>query len=208
MALRNVPQYSPLTTREKAKIGVGKPISGVEICIVDEEQEEAQEIGQRGLILVRGPNIFSGYLDRDSTQSFAQFENRKWYITGDLGFLNKDNYLTISGRLKRFVKIGGEMISLPAMEEVLQNHFPTLDGIPNLGLTYLETAGKRPSICLFTNLSLSVEVVNETLKKSGFSSLAKVNIVEKIKEIPVLGTGKIDYRSLTTLLKENTIKNN
>ena len=180
--------------------GVGKPIKGVELCIVDIDKNRTLGEEEQGIILVRGPNVFDGYLDRDSKDAFVEHAGKKWYITGDLGFLTIDNQLVISGRLKRFVKIAGEMISLPAMETALQEVYPGEDGEVAIALSYLEKEGERPEIFLFSTFDLARKEINETLSKAGFGNLARINHVIKIDAIPVLGTGKIDYLQLKNLL--------
>ena len=75
---------------------------------------------------------------------------KQYYVTGDLGHIDTQGNLHISGRLKRFVKIGGEMVSLPAMEEDIQSKYPNTDGEVYLAINYLETEGERPLIGLFT----------------------------------------------------------
>ena len=201
-----ITECSPVLTINRPKekhIGVGRPMDEIEVCIVNPEKKTLLKEGEQGLILVRGPNIFSGYLDRDSRDAFVDCGGKKWYVTGDLGFISSEHYLTISGRLKRFVKIGGEMISLPAMEIALQEVYESEDGEPTLALSYLEREGERPHICLFTTYCSTVEEINKTLKKVGFGNLARINQVFKIKEIPVLGTGKTDHRKLKELLRQN-----
>ena len=75
------------------------------------------------MLLVRGPSIFGGYLNYDGESPFVECDGKRWYRTGDLVRQDADGVLTFEGRLKRFVKLGGEMISLPAIEAVLLPHF-------------------------------------------------------------------------------------
>ena len=205
-----ITECSPVLTLNRPhekQVGVGRPIDGVKVRVVDPETKTILEEGKQGLILVRGPNVFGGYLDRDSRDAFVEYDGETWYVTGDLGFISPDHYLTISGRLKRFVKIGGEMISLPAMETALQDVYQPENGEPTLALSYLEKEGERPHICLFTTSSFTVEEINGTLKKLGFGNLARINQVIELEEIPVLGTGKTDHRQLKDLLKARSKTN-
>ena len=75
-------------------------------------------------------SIFGGYLNYDGRSPFVSFEGKSWYHTGDLVSEDADGVLTFAGRLKRFIKLGGEMISLPAIESVLQRHFGDSDDGP------------------------------------------------------------------------------
>ena len=113
-----ITECAPVITINRADespAGVGKPLPGVEIKIVDLDSHEELKTGERGLILVKGPNVFGQYMGVDK-DPFLELENERWYDTGDLGYLNEEGFLFLAGRLKRFVKIAGEMISLPAIE--------------------------------------------------------------------------------------------
>ena len=99
--------------------GVGKALPGIELCVVHPETEKLLPIGERGLILAKGPNVFNGYLNPGLSSPFATINGERWYKTGDLGYLDDKGFLTLSGRMKRFVKIGGEMVSLASLEEAL-----------------------------------------------------------------------------------------
>lgn len=164
---------------------------------------------EQGMLLVRGDNVFSGYLG-DAPSPFVQFEGETWYATGDLATMSDRGRITFKGRLKRFVKIGGEMISLPQMEEVLleglekergagQRELPD-DGKPYLAVEARETPG-GVEILLFTSLDLTAPEANSRLKAAGLSALYAVRRVVRLEAIPLLGTGKTDYRALKRLVE-------
>lgn len=185
----------------KHSMGVGLPIPGVELLIVHPETHLPLPIGEKGLILARGPNVFKGYLDPNITPPFLEVNGKKWYQTGDLGYLNEEGYLTLSGRLKRFIKIGGEMVSLAAVEEALtqsakQKGWKVDPERPYLAVCAREDEGKKSEMHLFITVPLTVEEANQILKESGMSNLIRLRSVKQIPFIPLLGTGKIDYRSL------------
>ena len=115
--------------------------------------------------------------------------------------MDENNNLIISGRLKRFVKIGGEMVSLAAIEDALrqalQSRAKDLDGDgPPLAICAREEAGEKTRLFLFTVFDSSIEEANRTLREAGFSNLLKVSQVRRVSEIPVMGTGKTNYRAL------------
>ena len=204
-----ITECSPVLTINRPgenHVGVGKPIDGVDVCIVDVETKDVLQRGEQGLILVAGPNVFSGYLDRDAADAFIEVRGKRWYVTGDLGFITPEGQLVLSGRLKRFVKIGGEMISLPAMEATLQMAYKIDGSEPSIALSYREEEGKRPEIYGFTPMELTTASINKTLSEAGFGNLSRVKHVIRINEMPVLGSGKIDYRRLRSFLTENSIK--
>ena len=183
-------------------IGVGPAINNVELHIVHPETREKVDVGQQGMIVATGPNVFAGYLGRDSSDAFMEIDNKSFYITGDLGILDESGALILTGRLKRFVKIGGEMISLPAMEAIIQTELTAHDENATAALTYIEEAGQRPVICLFTSTNADVDTINGYLRVAGMSNLTRIRMVVQIDEMPLLGTGKTNYRELTERLKE------
>ncbi len=106
----------------------GKTHGGLlDYAIVNQDMNQRVETGQEGMLLVRGPSVFEGYLNYQGDSPFVLFEGKSWYSTGDLVRENERDVLTFSGRKKRFIKLGGEMISLPAIESVLESIFVTAD---------------------------------------------------------------------------------
>lgn len=183
--------------------GVGKALPGIELCVVHPETGELLPTDQTGLILARGPNIFSGYLNPGLSSPFMTLNGKQWYKTGDLGNLDKNGFLTISGRLKRFIKMGAEMISLASIEDALlqmavRKGWPTSMEGPSLAICAKELPGEKPKIFLFSKFDVSLDEVNKSLRESGFSNLVKISSVKCLPEIPIMGTGKINYRVLET----------
>jgi long-chain-fatty-acid--[acyl-carrier-protein] ligase len=179
---------------------IGKPLPSVEMVLVDVESGRRVEPGRPGMLLVRGPSIFGGYLKYEGASPFVEFEGKSWYRTGDLVLQRMDGMLVFSGRLKRFVKLGGEMISLPAIEEALAKVYakPT-DDEPVIAVE-ATSAELNPELVLFTLRDLDREEVNNRIKEAGLSSLHNIRLIRKIDKIPVLGTGKIDCQALKRML--------
>jgi long-chain-fatty-acid--[acyl-carrier-protein] ligase len=186
-------------TGDQAK-GVGKPLPGIELCIVTIDTHQPLPQGKQGLILAKGPNIFSGYLNKGLSSPFVVVNGQQWYSTGDLGYLDPDGFLIISGRLKRFIKMGGEMISLAAIEDALQKTLGHKVGSqeegPILAVCAKEEAGEKSKIFVFTRFATSIDEANRSIKEAGFSNLVKIYKVQQLAEIPILGTGKVNYRAL------------
>jgi long-chain-fatty-acid--[acyl-carrier-protein] ligase len=166
---------------------------------VDIETHKPLKQGERGLIFAHGASVFSGYLNSDNNP-FIEVNGKQWYNTADLGYFTKEGSLILAGRLKRFVKIGGEMISLPAMEDALSQKWPPNEEGPTLAIHANEIEGKRPVFHLFCSVKIETEEANSALKESGFSNLARINEIKQLDEIPKLGTGKTDYQSLKKLI--------
>jgi acyl-CoA synthetase (AMP-forming)/AMP-acid ligase II/1-acyl-sn-glycerol-3-phosphate acyltransferase/acyl carrier protein len=179
---------------------IGRVLPGMEYAIVDPDRMERVEAGRQGLLLVRGTNVFAGYLGADAASPFVTLDGKSWYNTGDLVREGANSILTFCGRLKRFVKLGGEMISLPAIETVLQQHFPAnTDGSSALAIEATPDES-HPEIVLFTTFAIEREEVNRCIRQAGLSALHNIRRLVRIDSIPVLGTGKINYRQLKTAL--------
>ncbi|MCH1430304.1 MAG: AMP-binding protein [Chlamydiales bacterium] len=194
------------------KKGVGRPISGVEILVVHPETLTPLERGKEGLILTRGPNVFKGYLDDSIKSPFINVMGKSWYKTGDLGSLDEDGNIYISGRLKRFVKVGGEMISLTSLETAVyeaadKNGWELAEEGPSLAVLATEEADQKPLFYLFSRFDITLELANQALRDGGVSNLAKFAEVIKLDEIPVMGTGKVHYRHLEKHLQDKTSSN-
>ncbi|HJV37506.1 MAG TPA: AMP-binding protein, partial [Geothrix sp.] len=180
---------------------IGKPLVSVEWAIVDLEAGRRVEPGQAGMLLVRGPSIFSGYLNPDVESPFESFEGRDWYRTGDL-VRQERGVLVFAGRLKRFVKLGGEMVSLPAIEEALAKRFQGEDEIEPLLAVEATPEDLNPDLILFSVAGIGRDDANAAIRAAGLSSLHNIRVVRQIDQIPTLGTGKTDYRALKALLEE------
>jgi len=113
-----------------------------------------------------------------------------------------DGYLYFRGRLKRFLKAGGEMISLPALEEPFQKRFPPDDSGPRVAVEGIETPDGR-HIVLFTTFDLALREAAAILLEGGFRGVMRLDEVRRIDAIPVLGTGKTDYTTLRGLVTES-----
>ncbi len=184
---------------DEARVGVGRPLSGVSLAIVQPETHESVPDGEQGLILIRGDTIFNGYLD-PTLDPFIEHNRSRWYNSGDLGRIENGN-LVITGRLKRFIKIGGEMVSMGAIEEALQRKLPPADGAPTVAVLPQGTEGDgRPRLIAFATGALSIEAANACLEEGGFPHIVHISEVRTLKELPVLGTGKTDYQGLKALL--------
>lgn len=183
---------------------IGKPLPSVIALVMDRDTRRPSKAGETGMLLLRGPSIFAGYLNYAGPSPFETFDGETWYRTGDLVKADEHQRLTFVGRLKRFVKIGGEMVSLPAIEEVLLHAYSQPDDNGPC-LAVLPTPDeKHPELVLFSNRKLDRAQVNKTIQEAGLSGLHNIRIVRDIPQIPLLGTGKADYRALAQLLTAET----
>ena len=183
---------------------IGEPFPSVEHAIVDPESGEPARPGERGMLLVRGPSVFGGYLRHDGPSPFQSYAGRQWYRTGDLVSEDAEGVLTFCGRLKRFVKIAGEMIALPAVEAALEAGLQP-SGSPDSPCLAVEATAdlEHPELVLFTTLAVDREGANRLLREAGLSPLHHVRRVVHVDALPLLGTGKTDHLALETLLAED-----
>lgn len=174
---------------------IGRLLDHVEGAVVDVGLTRRVGPNETGMLLVRGPSIFPGYLHHTGESPFVEFEGKQWYRTGDLVRGTAEGTLYFEGRLKRFVKLGGEMISLPAIESVLLQHVGEADAGPTLAVEAIGNPDS-PDIVLFTTRGLDRSDANAVIRTAGLSALHHIRQVITVDAIPVLGTGKTDYRAL------------
>ena len=181
---------------------IGTPLPSITWAIINEETQQRCAPDQPGMLLVRGPSIFKGYLGDEAHSPFVQWDGESWYRTGDLVRVDASGVLTFTGRLKRFIKVGGEMLSLPAIEEVLERKFPAPpDRSPALAVV-ATAENDTPELVLATTLPLDRSEVNAAIREAGLSGLHHIRAIVHLDQLPVLGTGKVDYRLLAELVRE------
>ena len=171
---------------------VGRLIPGMEMAILPVEG-----IAVGGRLCVKGPNIMLGYIqDTDPgiiVPPSVERLGKGWYDTGDIVEIDSEGYIKILGRAKRFAKIAGEMVSLSKVEEVAS----IID--PNVlhAAVHVQDKKRGEQIILFTeSILISREKFLDVIKSSGLTELFLPKVFEVLKEIPILSTGKINYRKL------------
>lgn len=181
---------------------IGKVLPSVKYMLLDTQTDQPIKGQGTGLLLVSGPSIFAGYLNFDGPSPFTVIDGRSWYNTGDLVTIDADGILTFRGRLKRFVKLAGEMISLPAIESVLERRY-TADSDKGPILAVEAAADvQKPELVLFTTIDIDRGAANSYIRQAGLSGLHSIRRVVKLPQIPLLGSGKTDYRALKKKLEE------
>jgi len=193
----NTPDFRAAGFRQVgAKRGkIGHPLPGVSVRIVDPETGTPVAAGGPGLLLVRGPNVMAGYLGKpDKT---AEVIRDGWYVTGDIASEDEDGFLTITDRLSRFSKIGGEMVPHIKIEEALHDLAGVTEqtfavaGIPD------ERKGER-LVVLTTLQGDALSAVLEKLPQAGLPNLwvPRPDAFYRVDALPYLGTGKLDLRKV------------
>jgi acyl-[acyl-carrier-protein]-phospholipid O-acyltransferase/long-chain-fatty-acid--[acyl-carrier-protein] ligase len=166
--------------------------------ILDPDTSEDLDIHSVGLLALKGPNIFNGYLD-DAVRT-AEVKDGDWFITGDLARFDADGFLYIEGRLSRFSKIGGEMVPHGTIEEALNNAYDLLDEeVPLLAVSGRPDEAKGEALVLLSAIDLEVDDVRSKLSAAGLSNLWIPKEIVRVESIPILATGKLDLRAIQEL---------
>jgi len=153
-----------------------------------------------GRLFVKGPNIMKGYLNHDANAKFQA--GGGWYDTGDIVSVDAEGFVSIRGRMKRFAKISGEMVSLTAVEDALAGAFP------HYGLRMAIAVVTRPDedrgealICCTNEPKLTPAEIRDAIKAKGLGNLCVPREIVVVKEIPKLGTGKVNHRELQAMVQ-------
>ncbi|MGC2819852.1 MAG: AMP-binding protein, partial [Candidatus Sulfotelmatobacter sp.] len=177
---------------------IGHPLPGVSVKVVDIETGQPVAPGNAGMLLVKGPNVMRGYLGKP--EKTAEVLRDGWYTTGDIATMEPDGFLTITDRLSRFSKIGGEMVPHIRIEEKLHELAESTEQVFAVTALPDEKKGER-IVVLHTLPEAALAPVLEKFASCDLPALwkPKANQFVHIDAIPVLGTGKMDLRGIKTL---------
>ncbi|QEN05420.1 bifunctional acyl-ACP--phospholipid O-acyltransferase/long-chain-fatty-acid--ACP ligase [Thiospirochaeta perfilievii] len=182
--------------RDNNKPGsIGLVVPNAKVKITNIDTGEPLPPGVEGKILVKGDLVMKGYMDDIKTKEVIV---NGWYDTGDIGILDEDGFLWHRGRLKRFVKIGGEMVSLVNTESVISN---IVDKSIDCCVVDVPDEIKGSSLVAV----LTKEIDKDELIKSLGQNLPQIAIPKKyifLEDLPKMGSGKVDFRSVEKLVRE------
>ena len=195
----NAPDYKG--QRGSLAGAVGRPVPGVSVRIVDPDTREDLPLGEPGLLLVKGPNVMRGYLNQP--EKSAEVLHDGWYTTGDIVKQDADGFLTITDRLSRFSKIGGEMVPHGKVEEALHTVVSATEQVFAVTSIRDEKKGERLAV-LYCQCTYEIEVVCKELQGAGLPNIfiPKPRDFVAVEELPVLGTGKMDLRAMKRIAEE------
>jgi acyl-[acyl-carrier-protein]-phospholipid O-acyltransferase/long-chain-fatty-acid--[acyl-carrier-protein] ligase len=179
------------------KVGtVGRLLPGIEHALDPVPGVEG------GRLSVRGPNVMLGYLKHDKPgviQPPATERGVGWYDTGDIVSIDADGFVTIKGRAKRFAKIGGEMVSLAAVEELAARVWPDQQH----AVASLPDAQKGEQLILVTTKKDAArQELSARAREDGMSELHVPKRILHVEKMPLLGSGKADYPAVQALVEE------
>jgi len=173
---------------------VGRPLPGILHRV-----EKVPGIEEGGQFWVKGPNVMLGYLKADKP-GVVQAPEDGWYDTGDVVVVDADGFVAIKGRTKRFAKIGGEMVSLTAVEALIGKLWPE----QRHAVVNMPDELKGEQIVLVTEFpSATRDELVRFFRAEGMSELAVPRRVLVVKSLPVLGTGKADYVKVKAMVGED-----
>lgn len=186
---------------------VGQLLPGIQARLVavpgiDGDRDEGSGALRRGMLHVCGPNLMSGYLRHEQPgvlQPPASEVGAGWYETGDVVEIDADGFVRIVGRVKRFAKVAGEMISLEVVEKLAGQATPAAQ---HAATTQVDMARGEALVLFTTDAALTREALQAAARALGASELAVPRKIVVVPALPLLGTGKIDYVTLKQWAEE------
>ncbi len=189
---------------------VGQPVPGVAARVVDPDTRQTLPVGAEGLLLIHGANVMKGYLGKPELT--AQVVHGGWYVTGDMAKIDEEGFITLTGRLSRFAKIGGEMAPLEKIEEVLNEVLGTTERVAALTCVPDESRGERLVVLYLeqplTQLGFDVPKWWKAMGDRGLPNLWVPGPRDfyPVADLPHLGSGKLDLKGLKDRALELTAK--
>jgi acyl-[acyl-carrier-protein]-phospholipid O-acyltransferase/long-chain-fatty-acid--[acyl-carrier-protein] ligase len=202
----NLPDQEPKKPGEQvqpsSRLGsVGRLAPGIAAEIREPETDRRLSLYETGMLWLRGPNIFEGYLD-DPKQTAGVLRDG-WLKTGDIGRFDEDGFLYIEGRLSRFSKIGGEMVP----HETIESKIVDLLGLSGrderpLAVMGVQDEAKGEALVLLSAVDIDLAQLRSKLQEAGVPNLWIPKHVQRVEAIPVLASGKLDLKKCQGLVAE------
>jgi acyl-[acyl-carrier-protein]-phospholipid O-acyltransferase / long-chain-fatty-acid--[acyl-carrier-protein] ligase len=202
----NLPDPEPKKPGEhvqpSSRLGsVGRLAPGMAAEIREPETNVKLSLYDTGMLWLRGPNIFEGYL-HDPKQT-AEVLHDGWLKTGDIGRFDEDGFLYIEGRLSRFSKIGGEMVP----HETIESKIVDLLGLSGrderpLAVMGVQDEAKGEALVLLSAVDIDLAQLRSKLQEAGVPNLWIPKQIQRVEAIPVLASGKLDLKKCQGLAAE------
>jgi acyl-[acyl-carrier-protein]-phospholipid O-acyltransferase/long-chain-fatty-acid--[acyl-carrier-protein] ligase len=182
---------------------IGQPLPGVAVKAFDPESRHPLPVGTEGVLCVSGPNVMVGYLHQPEKTRQAMIDF--WYITGDIGQVEPDGFVRITGRLSRFAKIAGEMVPLERLEDEIHDVLGlTGDRAVAVAAVPDSKRGERLVVLHLTEWGAKLKEAFDKLRGKGLPNLWVPDVRDcyPVDTFPALGSGKLDLRGLAELAKK------
>jgi acyl-[acyl-carrier-protein]-phospholipid O-acyltransferase/long-chain-fatty-acid--[acyl-carrier-protein] ligase len=163
---------------------------GIAAEIRDPETDEHRSLHETGMLWLRGPNIFEGYLDAPEQNAAVLHDG--WFKTGDIGRFDDDGFLYIEGRLSRFSKIGGEMVPHETIEQKIIATLSMEQAERFIAVMGVADPAKGEALVLLSSIELDLAALRSALADSGVPNLWIPRTIRRVEAIPVLASGKLD----------------
>jgi len=172
---------------------VGQPLPGTIIRICDPETMQELKVGEDGLITIAGVQVMKGYLNepKKTDEVIVEIDGIRYYKTGDKGHIDSDGFITIIDRYSRFAKIGGEMISLTAVEDSISK---ILDRDIEIVAVNVPDEKKGEKIVLLFSGDIDSDELSKLIKSSNIAPLMQPSSIKKVESLPKLASGKRDFK--------------
>jgi acyl-[acyl-carrier-protein]-phospholipid O-acyltransferase/long-chain-fatty-acid--[acyl-carrier-protein] ligase len=190
------PVISVNTPQHNRPGSVGRALPNVEVRVEHYDTGEACPVNQIGKVLVKGPSVMSGYFD--DFEATSLHVRHGWYDTGDMGYMDDDGYLWHVGRLRRFLKIAGEMVSLVKVEDVLERLLPD-----DCACCVVEVPDAMRGARIVA--AVTCEVDEKTVLAQMGESLPRIALPKQfvvLPELPKMSSGKLDFRKITEIVRD------
>jgi acyl-[acyl-carrier-protein]-phospholipid O-acyltransferase/long-chain-fatty-acid--[acyl-carrier-protein] ligase len=205
-AAANIPDREINGTRQVGnKPGtIGQPLPGIAARIVNPDTFDTLPPGQEGLLLIYGANVMKGYLGKPELTQ--QVIRDGWYVTGDIAKFDEDGFITITGRLSRFAKVGGEMVPLERIEEELNAIVGGGERTCAVAAVPDEKRGERLVVLHVPLNGTDVPKLCQELGNRGLPNLWLPGERDffQVPELPILGSGKLDLKRLKDIALQVT----
>ena len=183
----------------------GKLIPGIAAEIRDADSDRKGSLHDTGMLWLRGPNIFEGYLD--APEQTADVLRDGWFKTGDIGRFDEDGFLYIEGRLSRFSKIGGEMVPHETIEQKIVSVLQAGEQSERVfAIVGVADAAKGEALVLLSSIDVDLPRLRAALSEIGVPNLWIPKTIRRVKAIPVLASGKLDLAGCKTLVAESAVE--
>jgi len=192
-ATETAPVLSVNTDMYYKKGSVGRIFPGIDVKL-----EDVPGIKDGKKLVVKGKNVMLGYIKEDKPGVIQPLKDG-WYDTGDIVDFDKDRFITIKGRAKRFAKIAGEMVSLTAVEETLSQVW---EGFQYAVVAIADEKKGEQLILFTTRQNTTASEISANFKKLGFSDLFVPRKIEILDEMLLMGNGKTDYVTLKSMAEK------